>query len=281
MDKDKFMQSINNHLEDIREQFEIIKEYEGKIPAIELDLIMSNIRKVYEAFLKLEKLNQPVTPSHSEVSTPVKSEEPGEEVPEQNEEIETSVDIEPEEEPVSQIEPQKAKPPVLADNDPWATQKTEEPAPVFVPEVGSSKPEEVTVQATSPASAQPAESVAGPVEAEPLPDPQKTTLDLFGEQASTLADNLKDKPEKRVADKLQSEKINDIKSVIGINEKFLFINELFDGSLKNYEDAIDKINLCQSGEEAGQVLDELHTQFTWEKENTTAQSFVELVNRKF
>jgi hypothetical protein len=221
MDKDNFIQTIDNHLEDIREQFEVIRDYEGKIPVIELDLIMSNIRKVYETLLKLEKLNQPAIPFN-----------------------------------------------------------VQEPEPSDISVVEAEKTEEVPAQ-TSPVSAMPEVSMTVPVEKDAEPDQPKTTLDLFGEPASTLADSLKEAPEKRVADKLQGEKVVDIKAAIGINEKFLFINELFDGSLKNYEDAISKINQCQSEGEAGQVLEELQTQFTWAKENITAKSFIELVNRKF
>ena len=113
------------------------------------------------------------------------------------------------------------------------------------------------------------------------PNKTKTTLDLFGEHSSTLADRLKDTSEKRVADKLMHEKIDDLKNAIGINEKFQFINELFDGSLKNYEDAIGKLNDCQSPEQAKAMLIVLQSKFGWDSEEATSKSFIDLVNRKF
>jgi len=68
MDKEKIITAISQQLEDITEQFEIIREYEGKIPKIELDLLLSNIRNVYESLLVLDKANQPVIDFNVEIS---------------------------------------------------------------------------------------------------------------------------------------------------------------------------------------------------------------------
>ena len=58
MDKRIIKGLIDEKLEIIQEQFAIIKEYEGKIPVIEIDLLMSNIRDIYELFVTLQQENQ-------------------------------------------------------------------------------------------------------------------------------------------------------------------------------------------------------------------------------
>jgi hypothetical protein len=281
MDRDKFIQAIDNHLEDIREQFEVIRDYQGKIPAIELDLIMSNVRKVYETLLKLEKLNPPAIPLNVQEPEAVKTESPAEEAPTEIKEENLDKEKDTADLTVGQNEPEKVAPPVKKDPEQEVKPQIQETEPANVPLAKTTIIEEVVVEAPPPAETQQDDGMTGATEKEPVPEQPKTTLDLFGEQTTTLADSLKDKPEKRVADKLQGEKVNDIKSTIGINEKFSFINELFDGSLKNYEEALAKLNQCHSGEEAGRVLDELLESYSWEKENTTALSFIELVHRKF
>ncbi|MBL4652261.1 MAG: hypothetical protein JKY53_05265 [Flavobacteriales bacterium] len=80
-----------------------------------------------------------------------------------------------------------------------------------------------------------------------------------------------------IIEKLQQTPISDIKSAIGINDKFLFINELFNGDSKKFGATIDLLNQCSSMEEAQQNLG----QFAWDGESETTQSFIKLVSRKY
>ena len=241
MEKEKLLKAIHGHLEDIQEQFEIIRNYEGKIPGIEIDLLMENIRHIYGAFLQLQKINQPVTPSRPEKKK-----------------------IVPEEVPAEQVSD-------IVENEP-------------VPEVEETEVQEAVYFEVPVSPAEKQEEEEAQVEDDPTGEETqkaKTTLDLFGEQSSTLADRLKDPSETRVADKLQHDKVKDIRGVIGINEKFLFINELFDGSQKNYEKAIGRLNECESSEQAGMFLTELQETYMWDAEAETSKTFIDLVNRKF
>lgn len=60
MDKNILIRELQILLEAINEQFEIIREYEDFIPKIEFDMIMDNVRKLYETFHRLERLNDPL-----------------------------------------------------------------------------------------------------------------------------------------------------------------------------------------------------------------------------
>jgi hypothetical protein len=299
MDKEKICKSVRDQLEDIREQFEIIRSYEGKIPSIELDLILSNIREVYEQLLQLEKINQPPvsftveekpkTPEKPpaepepvvfrvrEPEKPVPPPPPVEETISREEQVEVEIPEEPveeeiPEEPVAEFVPEE--PPVFQPVE----EPEEEPEEIVV-----EKPVEKPVEPPSKGPVTPPGPVIEHRLDEPVAEarPVKTTLDLFGETTSTLADRLKDNAEKRIADKLQANKIGDLRNAIGINEKFLYINELFDGSLRDYEEAVNKLNTCPDPDEAGMIIFELRERYHWDLDNPAVRSFIELVNRKF
>jgi hypothetical protein len=266
MDKKIIKGLIDEKLEVIQEQFSIIKEYEGKIPVIEIDLIMVNIRDLYELVLSLQFENtggvmlkpdlKAETPKATPPPLPVTVHKLVEEVSEPDkdpvkepvEEIRTST--EPEEpvrlspnfismEPVSGEEPVKESPPAPAAE-------------------------------TEPDLYQPGEKY------------QRINYDLFSENAgTTLADRLREGQEKRIADKFQENKVTDFRTTIGINEKFLFINELFDGNMRIYEEAVQKLNSGTTMAQADLMLLDLKIVYNWDSESPTVKKFVELVRRKF
>lgn len=80
-----------------------------------------------------------------------------------------------------------------------------------------------------------------------------------------------------IAEKLQKQPLADIKAAIGINEKFQYINDVFGGDGKAYENAIEKINAAANLDEALQQLSEADI----DTENSSLQSLIELINRKF
>jgi len=56
--KTKIVTTQASHLmEMIREQSDTVLSYQGKIPQIELDILLENVRKLYDALKELEKLN--------------------------------------------------------------------------------------------------------------------------------------------------------------------------------------------------------------------------------
>ena len=87
-------------------------------------------------------------------------------------------------------------------------------------------------------------------------------------------------PEKTVADKLRQQPIKDLKSAIGLNQKFLFMNDLFEGENEKFNDAVNKINSFNTLTEALAFVDsELAS--AWDKENSSVVNFMDLVERRF
>ena len=85
---------------------------------------------------------------------------------------------------------------------------------------------------------------------------------------------------KRVSDNLKSS-IKDIKSAIGINEKFQFINQLFNGDAKKYHTIIDEINSSPSSEIAMNRIRLISESNNWESHPASAKVFLEIIERRF
>ena len=106
---------------------------------------------------------------------------------------------------------------------------------------------------------------------------EKTNLDNSTSINDTFAG---DAPKKTVADKLSRQPIKDLKSAIGLNQKFLFMNDLFEGENELFNNAINKINSFNSLPEAIAFIDS-NLSSAWDKENSSVLNFMDLVERRF
>ncbi len=84
-----------------------------------------------------------------------------------------------------------------------------------------------------------------------------------------------------LAAKLQQNPVRDLKSVIGINDKFLFVNELFGGSMEKYNKSVENLNDLKTLNGAMIYLNELKIELQWNSSNEAYQKLTELVKRKF
>ncbi len=81
-----------------------------------------------------------------------------------------------------------------------------------------------------------------------------------------------------VSSKLQSKPLEDIKKAIGINDRFLFIKELFEGNANIYNETIDIINNADNYIE---VLNHLKANYDWDYKSDVVIYFLDIVKRKF
>ena len=84
-----------------------------------------------------------------------------------------------------------------------------------------------------------------------------------------------------LAAKLQQNPGQDLKSAIGINDKFLFVNELFGGSMEKYNKSIDNLNDLKTLNGAMIYLNELKIELQWNSSNEAYQKLKDLVSHKF
>ena len=112
--------------------------------------------------------------------------------------------------------------------------------------------------------------------------PSVTTLDLFGDaMPESLGEKFANNDDHSIAAKMQQKRIHDLRSAIGINEKFLFINELFGGNLNQYNKTIDELNNLVSLDGARAFLIELRIQHQWPAQAPALQKLNDLIDRKF
>lgn len=72
-----------------------------------------------------------------------------------------------------------------------------------------------------------------------------------------------------------------IKSLIGINEKFQFTKELFGNKPDSYNAAIDALNACESKIQVDNVLKDLSAKYSWKEDDKVVESFKSICHKKF
>lgn len=186
------------------------------------------------------------------------------------------VTIQPEEkseEPVQPIIREAAKPMV----------RQEAPAPP--PEHAAFMPPPHPVTTPPPAEPQPFDALAEtPTLLQHIPPQVETPKEinqLIKDQQPSLNDRLKqDKTE--LAHKLKDAPIKDLRKAIGINDRFVFVNELFRGDEVMYERSIKTINSFHILQEAEYWMNrELKVKLGWNDTKEAVQHFYGLVRRRF
>ena len=85
-----------------------------------------------------------------------------------------------------------------------------------------------------------------------------------------------------LVERLKETPVKDLRKAIGINDRFLFINELFRGDENMYERCIKTINSFSIFAEAEYWISrELKVKIGWNNDNPTVQLFDQLVKRRF
>lgn len=97
-----------------------------------------------------------------------------------------------------------------------------------------------------------------------------------------LNTKLSGKEENSVVDQLQKQPIADLTTAIGLNERYLYANELFGGSMELFRDALRALNSKGSLQEALDYLEnDLVVTHQWSNEHDLVHSLRRLVERRF
>lgn len=122
-------------------------------------------------------------------------------------------------------------------------------------------------------------------------EPVLPPLDLFG--TISLADKLKSdtpslndkitagKNDRSLADRMQLKPISDLRAAIGLNEKFQFINELFEGSSERYTEAMHLLNSCTGSSQAELLFADLKSRYKWDDNNPVFKKLHEFIVRRY
>jgi hypothetical protein len=109
----------------------------------------------------------------------------------------------------------------------------------------------------------------------------KEVNDIITNHKESLNDRLK-KEQKEVAHILKDSPVKDLRKAIGVNDKFVFISELFRGDEAMYDRSIKTINTFHILPEAEYWMNrELKVKLGWNDTNETVQHFYQVVRRRF
>ena len=111
--------------------------------------------------------------------------------------------------------------------------------------------------------------------------PGRELNDVIGKSSESLNDILKVEI-KDFASALNESPLRDLKKAIGINDRFVFINELFRGDEAMYERSIKTINNFRIMQEAEYwMIRELKVKLAWDDNKDITKHFYQLVRRRF
>jgi hypothetical protein len=133
---------------------------------------------------------------------------------------------------------------------------------------------------------QPEISIAPKVEVkEEIKAPVSVEVPLVQQNAmpSSLNEKLQQSQQQKtsLAEKLQKKPISDLKTAIGLNQKFLFMNDLFEGENAAYNEALNLLNNFSSMDDAKNYLLTLGTKYNWDLESDSVVQFTDLVERRY
>ena len=218
MDKSMILRELQILLEAVNEQFEIIREYDEAIPQIEFDLIMENVRKLYETFHRLKRINDMIPSAGKEQVLTANS---GHNI------------LSP---PEAEVRPGSARttfpsrPAIRKDTQPKQDVKTAEP-------------------------------------------------ELFTSVEPPINTKLREAREKSLGPRMSRHE--SFKAAIGINDKFMFINELFDGNLREYNECIETLSGFKILSQAMEYLDLLRRKNNWQAGSNAFRKIRELLETRY
>ena len=97
----------------------------------------------------------------------------------------------------------------------------------------------------------------------------------------TLGDVLEQAEDNSLAARLQRTAVSDLMTAIGINDKFLLLNELFSGSMEKYNKSIRALNSFSTLLGARTYMSELQIEFQWDCESEAYKKLSDLIERRF
>lgn len=120
-----------------------------------------------------------------------------------------------------------------------------------------------------------------PVNKEVPQEKEKAATTNFFNQL-TLNEKLNANTKSTIADLHQKKKIQNIKKHISIYQRFMFINELFDGKVEEFDKAVETLDVCENYQEALHVIDQNYmSKYKWNMEAEEVNEFLEILAKRY
>jgi hypothetical protein len=257
---------IQGKRKELTELVDNIKEHSDRLtvshtlPSLELSVLLSKISKLYEEMIVLKHELSKVEFSNIEKLMVAE-----EEIPEDSVEI------------AKQAEAKR-------------TENIEQHEEVITPEreVPTEKVEEVETKLPESNEVKKEPEIEEPIEIpaiEKLPNAAKEAVKTptpYEIDFQDLNTKLSGKEDNSVVDQLQKQPISDLTTAIGLNERYLYSNELFGGNMEVFRSALKELNSKANLSEALAYFNEdLLVKNNWNIENELVHSLKLLVARRF
>ncbi len=243
---------IKNLITDIQEIYSIINKFEHTEPIhpLDIDLSLSKVRNLYELLLKLKEQDTYITEN-------------------QKEEILTaSKHPKQKDNPIKEEKPAQKPETAIKEEETNSEETERSEKQTAEPELITKIPEEKD---------HPVEEEQPNKEKQPETSPE-IVADKFHSKKFVHDDFAEKNSKNDVSSKMQSKAIHDINSAIGLNDKFIFIRELFHNNKEQYHETIQILNNFDTFDNAVEYLTE---NFNWDKDDPHFERLKELVRRKY
>lgn len=289
MDKRALTLEIDLLLKKINARHQKMMGYGTDIPEGFAELLQQEVLTLYKKYVQLEYTLQNETeqaPFQETQMQPQAQVQPQAELPQtppvqpQVPPVKEEPKAEPQQEPVQQV----------STPEPEAPKKEDDSIVKLVQQALSGQGEPRSNPFATPQPVVKAEPVPqAPKEPEPLKqqpvyeEPKQQVVQPPVKPVSTPAPALKNDEEAplTLADKLRMQGIADLRKAIPIADKFLYMNELFQGEINHYNQALDRFNACSNALEARDLFESMKQHFEWDENSKTVKRFADLLTRKF
>ena len=184
-------------------------------------------------------------------------------------------------EPMPMTEPTtRGKLQEISDENPISASESAGSGPMFLHGDGGPEP----VAPVSQPSQLPTGVFSKPTETETdkpiLPD--DTTLTLNDSLREGTSAELPDEPVPTVAETFYRAPIESVARSISLNQKFRFINQLFNGNSSAYNQAVEEMDALKSyGQALDLISDQYASQYLWDMDSDEVTELVEILKRRF
>lgn len=100
------------------------------------------------------------------------------------------------------------------------------------------------------------------------------------EKGSSFLDRL-NIPDNSISSQIAERKIDTLSGAFGINQRLLYINELFDGSGEEFSDAVKMLDTQAGLDAASHKVEELAFKYSWNPEEEAVLEFLAIIKRRY
>ena len=100
-------------------------------------------------------------------------------------------------------------------------------------------------------------------------------------QAYTIGDKLEQEEDNSLASVLQKKAVTDLMTAIDLNDRFMFLNELFNSNMEKYNKAIKTLNSFSTLLGAKTYMSELQIELQWDCESDAYKRLANLIERRY